>query len=339
MGNLYLRPLLLFLLTGLGAFGLASAEPAASPLPGFQVAAAGELALPGVSGAAFIRGNRLLLVADQGPQVSLLENPFPRLRSGSVTVEPAERLDGSFPGQVQLGDLEAVAWDGARDAILAGSHAREPRGEAPEEHYRMGRLRFDGLGKLREARQSGGLLQAIVNDVPFLADAIRRTPARAGLNIEGLAWHPEEYLLVGLRAPTITESTPRPHGGQEDAVVLRVRNPETLFLENPQPADFGDTVKLDLQGQGIRDMAYDPARRACWILSGLSAEPTHPIRGPWSLWLWDEKQPPQAVKLPSPLNLQNPEALARVEIDGRPHLLLIDDGERSSRYVLLRLAG
>ncbi len=338
MGIHTIRPLLVILCLGLGSPALPIAGPVASP-PRLQVEATGEIALPGISGAAFIRGSRLLLVSDRQPQISLLEDPLPRLRAGSVTVTPAERLDDSLRGQVKLGDLEAVAWDGTRDAILAGSHAREARGDAPEEHYRLGRLRFDALGKLREARQSGGLLQAIVNDVPFLADAIRRTPARTGLNIEGLAWHPEEYLLVGLRAPTITESTPRPHGGQEDAVVLRVRNLEALFLEAPQPANLGDTVKLDLQGHGIRDMAYDPARRACWLLSGLSAEPTHPVRAPWSLWLWDEKQPPQRVSLPDTLKLESPEALARVECDGRTYLLLIEDGERASRYALLSVGG
>ena len=101
----------------------------------------------------------------------------------------------------------------------------------------------------------------MVNDVPFLADAVRRTPAKAGLNIEGLAWTPEGHLLVGLRAPTVTESEPRPHGGQEDAVVLRLKNPEALFAEPRQPAQLGEVVKLDLRGQGIRGMCGDPDRK------------------------------------------------------------------------------
>lgn len=297
--------------------------------------AVGVLDTPNISGAAFIRGNRLLLAADEGQRVYLIEDAVARLRAGRVTPTPQESLVSGLEGKVRLDDLEDAAWDGARDAYLIGSHGREPRGETPEERYRVARLRFDAVGKLTEVRQSGGLLQAIVADVPFLADAIRRTPARAGLNIEGLAWHPDGALVVGLRAPTVTESTPRPHGGQEDAVILRIRNPQGLFAAPDTKADLADVEKLDLQGQGIRGMAYDPQRKAFWLLSGLSAEPTHPVRGPWALWLWDEKGSPRPARLPVGIELSDPEAVAWAELDGKPHLLLVEDGRPQCRYALL----
>lgn len=295
----------------------------------------GTLEIPDVSGAAFIRGHRLLVAADEGHRVYLLEDAPARLRAGRITAAPQEALAPALDGKARLDDLEDVAWDGARDAYLIGSHGREPRGEAPEERYRIARLRFDALGKLSEVRQSGGLLQAIIADLPFLADAIRRPPARAGLNIEGLAWHPDGALVVGLRAPTITESTPRPHGGQEDAVILRLRNPQALFSGRDVKAELGEVEKLDLHGQGIRGMAYDPQRKAFWILSGLSVEPTHPVRGPWALWLWDEKDNPQPVKLPAGTDLTDPEAVAWAELNGKPHLLLLEDQRPRSRYALL----
>lgn len=290
--------------------------------------------MPGVSGATFLRGDRLLLASDEGNAVAVVENAASRLRQGQVTPQEGEALKPLLKGQVDLDDLEDAAWDGAGAAFLVASHSRTRRGDAPEPRYRLARLRFDAIGKLLQARQSDALLQAVVNDVPFLADSIRRTPARAGLNIEGLAWTGEGSLLVGLRSPTVTESEQRAHGGQEDAVVLRVKNPNALFEDAPPPATLGDVVKLDLHGQGIRGMAYDPARKGCWLISGLSVDPNHPVRSPWSLWLWDEKGAPREARLPANLELESPEAVCPVAVEGRSCLLLIEGGKPDSRYVL-----
>lgn len=305
-------------------------------LPTLAAAAApvrGAFTLPHVSGAAPLRDGRLALVA-HGPNGVFILPGAPA--TGRVTVGAAESLAGALKGQkTSLDDLEDAAWDGVDTLFVAGSHARDPLGDSPEARYRLGRLRFDATGKLLEAGHSDALLQAIQTEVPFLADSIRRTPARSGLNVEGLAFTPEGHLLVGLRAPTITESTPRPHGGQEDAVVLRIKNADGLFEKPQQPALMGDTVKLDLRGQGIRGMAYDPTRKGIWILSGLSAEPTHAVTGPWALWFWDEKGAPKEVILPDDLQLKNPEAVCPLQVDGRPHLLLIEDGAKESPFALI----
>ena len=295
----------------------------------------GKIALPGISGGALLRANHLLLVSDTGVGLTRVDNALARLSSGTVTPRQDEVLEPLPPGKVELEDLEDAAWDGARDLYVITSHSRTARGDSPESRYRLARLRFDATGKLLETRQSDALLQAIVNHLPFLADSIRRTPARTGLNIEGLAWDPQGQLLLGLRAPTITESTPRAHGGQEDAVVLRLKNPDQLFTQPGQPAVLGEVVKLDLHGQGIRGMAYDPRLKATWIVSGLSAEPGHPVTSPWRLWLWKGEGAPQPAKLPAGLALEQPETVTPVELDGLPFLLLIDPGRTASEYALI----
>ena len=297
------------------------------------------LPTPGISGAALLRDDRLLLVSDRGNAISLLSKASENLASPAAAAVGLRALEGELKGRVDLDDLEDAAWDGHGNAYLVASHSRTSLGDAPDARYRLARLSFDATGKLLEARQTDALLQGIVNQVPFLADAIRRTPARTGLNIEGLAWTPEDHLLIGLRAPTVTESRVRPHGGQEDAVVLRLKNPAALFQALPPRPEFGDVVKLDLRGQGIRGMAYDPDRKACWIVSGLSAEPTHPVKSPWDLWLWDEKAEPRRARLPSSIALEQPEAVCRLGVKGRPHLLLIEPREKESRYAMLLLEG
>ena len=311
-----------WLLVLLPALAAAAAEPAR-----------GTLAVPHVSGAAVLRDGRVALVGDGTNAVYLLEGGAARL-AGKLTAGANEALAATLHGKVALNDLEDAAAGGPDELFVIGSHARDRFGEAPEARYRLARLRFSATGKLLEAVQSPALLQAIQTEVPFLADAIRRTPARTGLNVEGLAFTPGGHLLIGLRAPTITESTPRPHGGQEDAVVLRIKNPDALFENPAQPPILGETLKLDLHGGGIRGMAYDARLKGVWILSGLSAEPGHPVTAPWRLWFWNEKTPPRPVELLG-VDLGQPEAVCPVEVSGKPHLLLIEDGAPASRFTVV----
>lgn len=317
-----------------GALSGAAGQDALPPAP-----IAGRVAMRGVSGAARLPGDRLLLVSDGALSVVVLRNATARLRTGRVEPQPAERLEHALREVIDLEDVEDAAWDGADGCYLVASHSREPRGDAPERRYRLARLRFGPTGALREARQSGALLQAIVDQIPFLTDSIRRPPARAGLNIEGLACDTAGRLWVGLRAPTVTESVLRPHGGQEDAVVLELENPAELFAG---PADgggararLGEATKLDLKGQGIRGMAWDAERRACWILSGISVEPNHPVRAPWGLWLWSGTGAPREAPIPPGVSLEAPEAVCRFDWEGRPFLLLLEGGPEESRYALL----
>jgi len=294
----------------------------------------GKIVFPGVSGATLLPGNRLVLVSERGNGVAMIQDAVTRLRGGDVTPRPEELLEKALAGKVELDDLEDAAWDGAQDVFAVTSHSRTRGGDAPEPRYRLARLRLDDTGKLTEARQTDALLNAIVNGVPFLADSIRRTPARTGLNFEGLAWDPRGQLVIGLRAPTVTESKPRTDGGQEDAVVLWLQNPDEVFADPGKPAVLGDVVKLDLHGGGIRGMAYDPRLKAVWLLSGLSAEPNHAVKSPWSLWLWKGEHPPREIKLPPHVGLDQPKAITPLELDGKPYLLLIDDTS-TNRYALI----
>ena len=78
-----------------------------------------------------------------------------------------------------------------------------------------------------------------------LAAATRLPPkARGGCNIEGLCATPENELLLGFRNPI-------PNG---KALLVPLRNPAELIAG--RPPILGPPIQLDLQGLGIRDMAY-----------------------------------------------------------------------------------
>lgn len=304
-------------------------SPSGSAEPGVR----GEIELPDVSGAAALPGGRLLLTSSEGTSV-LIPDAANRLAAGRILVAPGERLDDSLRGRAEVADPEDAAGDANGHAYLVGSHARTALGDAPDARYRIARVKLDPGGKVLEALHSGGFLEALLRDLPFLADAIRRPPARAGLNIEGLACSPEGELVIGLRAPTITESARREHGGQEDAVVVRVVNPDALFVAPPQPASLAEVVKLDLRGQGIRGMCFDPVLKAYWLVSGLSVEPTHPVRGPWGLWLWDGRGAPRSVPVPGSA-LEQPTAVCRITTPAGDRLLLVEAGTPASPYLML----
>ncbi len=309
----------------------------AAAIEGESEVVSGTLELPGVIGATVLSGGSLLLTTRASNGLHLLPNALDPLRSGRVRRDSLLPLGGGLAGQISLQGLTDAAWDGVNTAFVVTSHGRTATGEAPPEQYRLARLKFDATGKLLAAAETDALLQAVVADVPFLADAIRRTPARSGLNIEGLAWDPKGELLVGLRAPTVTESTPRPHDGQEDAVVLRLRNPDALFDAPRAPAVLGDTVKIDLRGQGIRGMTWDSQRKGAWVVAGLSAEPGHPVKSPWGLWFWNGIEPPRQAIIPATVTLDQPEAICRLEANEGVRLLLVEPGKSESRFVLLPL--
>jgi hypothetical protein len=78
-----------------------------------------------------------------------------------------------------------------------------------------------------------------------IAEASTRAPKEQdALNIEGLSATPEGHLLIGFRNPI-------PQG---KALLIPLLNPNEVIED--KPALFGDAIQLDLEGLGIRDMAY-----------------------------------------------------------------------------------
>ena len=312
--------------------------------PGVQ----GTIRYPEVSGAEYLPGDRLLLASDEHG-LRVVARASGQLRSGHVLPEPAGALGKKVAKDFPLEDVEDVRFDGRATLSrssrptggTAGARRRRPAtGSAASAWAPAASSRSPGI---RTARW------AILTELPPLAEASLRTPARGGLNVEGLAFDPRGHLLVGLRSPTVTRSAKRKSKAREDAVVLRVCKLDDLFGDDPdEPAELlgvpdwrgdgradryaadatlGDKAALlDLGGQGVRGLRYDRDRSACWVLSGLSADPNHDVAQPWGLWLWDGGGgDPRPVGLPAGVGLTGPEAICLVPVDREPHLLVVED--------------
>ncbi len=328
------------LLTGaavvLAGVGCAPASAADGPPAAVVV---GEIALPEISGVALLPGDRLLMVADEGQTVWLLENAAQRLVTGKVAkkdllpVDLKGKLKGPNGKTREVDDLEEVTWDRQSSVFLVTSHSRNRKGKditKKPERYTTVRMTLGSAGTEPEKLSVFDLQVA-----PDLQKSMERTPAQTGFNIEGAAWSQDGHLLLGLRSPTQTaDREPKPN---EDAILLEVTNPGA----NPWTAATKTT--LDLNGGGIRGMLYDPEERGLWIVSGLSADPPDGmVEARWALWFRQDDGTLKPVALPREAEaLANAEAVTRISIGEarQPHLLLVEDGPTVSRYVLFPVPG
>ncbi|HSW05076.1 DUF3616 domain-containing protein [Aquabacterium sp.] len=153
-------------------------------------------------------------------------------------------------GETAEADIEGAAQIGNRIYWIS-SHARKGKDGSVDTH----RQRFFATDVITGAQapsvQAAGmpyesLLKALLADARFapLAEAAGLGPeTEKGLNIEGLAATADGKLLIGLR-------NPRPGG---KALVVPLLNPAPVVDSGAAPV-FGDLVRLDLGGRGIRSM-------------------------------------------------------------------------------------
>lgn len=151
-------------------------------------------------------------------------------------------------------DLEGAAVIGDRIYWIS-SHARKGKtGEVDPHRQRLFATIIGGAGTAVTVKPGvdapyESLLSDLVADARFavLAEASKHGPEEAapkeGLNIEGLAATPEGGLLIGFR-------NPQP-GAM--ALVLPLNNPGDVVAHKAKP-NFGNLVRLDLGGRGIRSL-------------------------------------------------------------------------------------
>jgi len=149
-------------------------------------------------------------------------------------------------------DLEGAARVGDRVYWIT-SHGRNKSGRERPSRARFFATQIVTNAPGAQLRMIGQPYEHLLNDLardprlkPFgMAAAAKLEPkARGGLNIEGLSATAEGRLLIGFRNPI-------PKG---KALAVPMLNPDEMI--HGQTAKFGEPILLDLDGLGIRDMAY-----------------------------------------------------------------------------------
>jgi len=265
--------------------------------------------------AAVVLTDELIAVAsDEGSVIRVYNRDRGGAPLQSIDLTAFLALDARSPES----DLEGAARVGDR-AYWITSHARNKSGKVRPSRDRFFAVQIVTNAHRVELKMLGKPYENLLDDLmrdprlkPFnLAAAAKHEPkARGALNIEGLSATPEGRLLIGFRNPI--------PGGK--ALVVPLKNPDALI--HGQAAKFDEPILLDLDGLGIRDMAYEDGRYA--IIAG-----SYDGKGQSHLYEWQGgASTPRRVKH-TQLKGLNPEAIiVHADADGAQFQLLSDDGNR-----------
>jgi hypothetical protein len=234
----------------------------------------------------------------------------------SIDLTPQLELDWRAPeidleGAARLGDY--VYW--------ITSHSRNKKGKEHPNRYRFFATAVRSTNAGARIEFVGRPYKTLLRDLAAapalqrysLAAASRLAPkARGGLNIEGLCSTADQRLLIAFRNPI-------PNG---HALLVPLENPEQMI--EGSPAKIGPAIELDLDGLGIRDMAF-------WQGEYLIIAGSFDGKGKSKLYRWaGGKAKPRHLK---EVNLKglNPEAIVVYPKLGLEEVqLLSDDSSRSS---------
>ena len=229
----------------------------------------------------------------------------------------------------KLDDLEALALDQAGFVYALTSHSRDAAGDEKKARDKLVRFRVEG-GRMVEPMLVRGLKPALVAAHPVLAAAaeIADVKSSGGFNIEALEISADgQQLLVGFRSPLL---------GQR-AIIACVENPAAIFERCEPPRISRALITLDLDGDGIRGLAYLPALDGHLVISGpVASQQVH-----FQLWFWSGHPgaPARRVSVAGLPGFEHAEGVCPAVIDGRQRVIIVsDDGNRkagSSAHFLL----
>lgn len=233
-------------------------------------------------------------------------------------------------------DIEGAARSGERIYWIT-SHGRSKKGKRRSNRYRLFATDVTGAPPGLQL-QWGGHYNLLVQDmldrqawdddsmitretIDLIAQATQLDkkkvgelgPKKTGMNIEALAVASDQGgLLIGFRNPLV----------QGKALVVHLKNPDALLLNNGARARFSKPAYIDLDGLGLRSMTYDVTRKVFFIIAGPKKN-----TGSFKLFRWNGMHDPSPVfirKLPH-AKRSYPEALLIREQQAQ---VLNDEGRR-----------
>jgi hypothetical protein len=213
--------------------------------------------------------------------------------------------EADFEGAARIGDV----------AYWIGSHSRNKDGKPRPERHCLLALRLANETNDLQVIPVGPAVTTLLEQLAqaptlaafHLSEAARLPPeATGGLNIEGLSATPEGGLLIGFRNPIPDDL----------ALLVPLLNPAELVAG--RAARFGEAIRLDLGGRGIRDIAW--TGREYFLIGGSPGN-----GGKSRLFRW--KGPghsPRELKV-SLLKDLNPEGIVVFGTPEKPRLLILSD--------------
>ena len=196
-----------------------------------------------------------------------------------------------------------------------GSHTREA-----ENRFGLVRVAFDPSTQQATSSPIPNLRSLLLERVQDLKEAGYKKGKEDGLNIEGIAWDPAgKRLLLGLRSPLSMNHAM--------IVPIGLRDPVGPFTIENLSIGESPTIKLPLDGLGIRSIQYDWKLKSYLIIAGVTEIQG---KGEFSLWRWDGRA--KVKKLALLDSDMKPEGVTRVRVGDSDFIFVVGD---SNRYVRL----
>jgi len=233
------------------------------------------------------------------------------------------QLDGSgrqtgaiktVPLGIEIDDPEDITTDGEY-FYLIGSNSREA-----EKRFGLVRLAFDSSTDQVTASPIPNFRALLLERIPELKEEGSKKAKDDGLNIEGIAWDASGHrLLLGLRSPLSSNLAM--------IIPIGVRDPAAPFTVENLSFNDSPTIKLPLDGLGIRCIEYDSKSKSYLIIGGVTEAQG---KGEFSLWHWDGRDKVSRVAMLDPE--MKPEGITRVRVGNADYLFIVGD---SNRYIRL----
>ena len=285
------------------------------------------------SGVVQLPDGRLLIVQDEArrPFDLLSLDPDGNLHPQPLRREPLLLGWSGLRGLGKLDDLEAMAIDKHGYVYAITSHSRTERtGRLSAARQKLVRFRIEGE-RVKDSAVAPPLKRAIAACDPVLAEAAeaKGRGETEGLNLEGLAFNKDgSQLWLGFRCPL--------KDGR--AIILVIENPQEIF-ENQTPRLAKQEILLDLDGAGIRGLAYAPQLDGYLILAAQEEKKKRPFK----VWFWSGERSDVArkVEIKGLKDLRRAEGITPVKLgDAEGIVIVSDEGESKrgepARYILLQ---
>ena len=239
------------------------------------------------------------------------------------------RLMRSFG--TQLNDLEGLSIDDDGFIYAITSHSRNKDGERVPAREQLLRFRIEGnrvsdisrYDTLANDLENSGELKKAIKDQGDDEFEIEK------LNIEGMTYYRKaNQLMLGLRSPKASG----------DAIIIVIENPSEVFESEATPK-FGSPSLLDLEGEGIRALSYDPVLDSFLLVNEIEDNEGDKVSQLWT-WGGNVADKPEEMELPGLINLINIESIDSISFRGKARLLISSDEgnkkkKRPAKYMML----
>ena len=274
----------------------------ASPVPitafsGGRFEASGVVHVPGT--------DTVLFVDDDRPnEVLLMQLGDDRKQAGAIK---------SINIATSIIDLEGITTDGEYFYVVGS----QSKGRGSADQAGLARFKFDAASQRAEGTQAAsGLKKFLADNVDELRGMENTKYNDGGINVEGIAWDPQnKRLLLGLRSPIVE--------GNALVVPLKLRDPKAALSFDNLEVEGRKAIRLALGGAGIRSIEYDESRKAFFLITGAGPDPE---KMDFKTWEWSgDGATPTLREMQTFDRRLKPEGITRVSNGGRDFIFIVFD--------------